>query len=180
MIRLTLLHDFPTATTFHTEAVTLAGSQSLFRVPIDMPAVFDHSHRVRQEDIDGVGHVNNLVYVRWLQDAAVAHSAAQGWPTSAYYELGQGWVVRSHFIEYLSPAFANDEVVVRTWVSEMKRVTSSRRYYIIRVSDGKVLVKAETQWAFVAFTTLQPCRAPEEVVRAFEIPDQPPGADLDC
>ena len=62
MIRLTLLHDFPTATTFHTEAVTLAGSQSLFRVPIDMPAVFDHSHRVRQEDmIVIIGHVREVL-----------------------------------------------------------------------------------------------------------------------
>lgn len=143
-----------------------------------MPAIFDHSHHVRPEDIDGVGHVNNLSYVRWLQDAAVAHSAAQGWPTSAYYELGQGWVVRSHFVEYLSPAFADDKVIVRTWVSEMKRVTSARQYYIFRVCDGKLLVKAETQWAFVNFATLQPCRAPEDVVKSFDIVAEPPDARL--
>ena len=133
----------------------------------------------KKQEMPPFWSVQNAKYPRELV-SGVANLKSQGWPTSAYYEIGQGWVVRSHFIEYLSPAFANDEVVVRTWVSEMKRVTSSRRYYIIRVSDGKVLVKAETQWAFVAFTTLQPCRAPEEVVRAFEIPDQPPGADLDC
>lgn len=144
-----------------------------------MPAVFDHLHSVHDDDIDGVGHVNNLAYVRWLQDAAVAHSAAQGWPTKAYYELGQGWVVRSHFIEYLSPAFADDAVVVRTWVSEMKRATSARKYYIFRVGDGKLLVRAETQWAFVAFKTLQPCRVPESVMQAFVIPTQHPSVVLE-
>mgnify|MGYP003526290200 CR=1 FL=1 len=84
-----------------------------------MPAVFEYQHQVTEAEIDGVGHVNNLAYLRWMQDAAVAHSAAQGWPAKAYYDLGQGWVVRSHFIEYLVPAFAGDEIVVRTWVAAM-------------------------------------------------------------
>jgi acyl-CoA thioester hydrolase len=134
-----------------------------------MPAVFEHQHQVTEDEIDGVGHVNNLEYLRWMQDAAVAHSAAQGWPSQAYYTLGQGWVVRSHFIEYLVPAFSGDEIVVRTWVAEMKRVTSMRRYELVRITDGKQLAVARTNWAFVKFSTLQPCRVPPEVLNAFEI-----------
>jgi acyl-CoA thioester hydrolase len=134
-----------------------------------MPAVFEYPHQVTQNEIDGVGHVNNLAYLRWMQDAAVAHSAAQGWPSKAYYELGQGWVVRSHFIEYLVPAFLGDEIVVRTWIAEMKRVTSIRRYELMRTTDGKQLAVAQTNWAFVRFSTLQPCRVPPEVLNAFEI-----------
>lgn len=140
-----------------------------------MPAVFEYPHRVLAAEIDGVGHVNNLEYIRWLQDAAVAHSAAQGWPARAYHERGQGWVVRSHFVEYLLPAFVNEEVVVRTWIADMKRVTSLRRYEILRVSDGKRLLTAHTNWAYVRFDTHQLCRVPVEVSSAFEIvPDSVP------
>ena len=73
-----------------------------------MPAVFEYHHQVTADEIDRVGHVNNIEYLRWLQNAAIAHSAAQGWPARAYHELGQGWVVRSHYIEYLAPAFPGD------------------------------------------------------------------------
>lgn len=137
-----------------------------------MPAIYEYIHRVRPEEIDNVGHVNNLEYLRWLQSAAVAHSTAQGWSPDAYRQLGQGWVVRSHFIEYLIPAFAEDNIVVRTWVADMKRVTSLRRYQILRVSDGKQLATAATNWAFVKFATHQLCRVPPEIITAFElVPD---------
>jgi acyl-CoA thioester hydrolase len=102
-----------------------------------MPAVYEHRHRVLDREMDTVGHVNNLEYLKWLQDAALAHSAAQGWPADAYRSAGHGWVVRSHYIEYLVPAFADDDIVVRTWIADMKRVTSLRRYEIIRPTDGK-------------------------------------------
>ncbi len=134
-----------------------------------MPAVFEYPHRVSPDEIDGVGHVNNIEYLRWLQDAAVAHSTAQGWPSEAYHRLGQGWVVRTHFIEYLIPAFADDELLIRTWISDMKRVTSLRRYEILRPFDGKKLAVANTNWAFVNFATLQLCRVPAEISGAFEI-----------
>lgn len=137
-----------------------------------MPAIFEYRHQVTPDEIDGVGHVNNIEYLRWMQHAAVAHSTAQGWPSKAYHELGQGWVVRSHFIEYLVPAFSGDEIVVRTWVADMKRVTSMRRYELLRMADGKQLAIASTNWAFVRFATLQPCRVPAEVLNAFElVPD---------
>ena len=137
-----------------------------------MPAVFEYRHQVTADEIDGVGHVNNIEYLRWMQHAAVAHSTAQGWPSKAYHELGQGWVVRSHSIEYLVPAYSGDEIVVRTWVADMKRVTSVRRYELLRSADGKQLAIASTNWAFVRFSTLQPCRVPTDVLNAVElVPD---------
>ena len=134
-----------------------------------MPAIFEFQHHVRPEEIDRVGHVNNLHYLRWLQDAAVAHSAAQGWPSHAYFEHGHGWVARSHFIEYLAPAFVEDNIIVRTWIHDMKRITSMRRYFILRASDGKRLVKAETNLAFVHFSDHQLCRIPVEVSGSFDL-----------
>lgn len=137
-----------------------------------MPAVFEYPVTALPADADMVGHVNNVVYLRWLQDAAVAHAAAQGWPPAAWTQHGSGWVARSHFIEYSGPAFPGDQLLIRTWVVDMKRVTSKRRYVILR--DEQPIVRAETQWAFVSFSTLQPCRIPEPVARAFEIPQPEP------
>jgi len=150
-----------------------ASDVAIDRVEIDhMPAVLEFPLRVTVADLDGViKHVNNLVYLKWMQSAAVAHSAAQGWPAERYQELGAGWVVRSHYIEYLQAAFDDDEIVVRTWVANLKKVTSLRRFQIVRTSGGKeaLLAIAETDWAFIHFATHQPKRIPPEVASAFEI-----------
>jgi len=137
-----------------------------------MPDVFEYLHTVGEESIDGLGHVNNVAYVEWMQSAALAHSAAQGWPGERYRELGLGWVVRSHYIEYLQPAVAGDRIVVRTWVATMKRVTSIRRYHILRAVDQTLLAKAETNWAFVNYRTGQPARIPREVADCFILVEQ--------
>ncbi|MFN5899102.1 MAG: acyl-CoA thioesterase [Planctomyces sp.] len=129
--------------------------------------VFEYELQVVPADLDELGHVNNLVYVKWLLEAAVAHSTALGWSPDAYRALGRGWVVRSHFIEYLGPAFAGDRLVMRTWVSEMKRVTSGRKYELYRSGESVPLLRGETQWAFVIFATHQITRVPAEMVAVF-------------
>jgi acyl-CoA thioester hydrolase len=137
-----------------------------------MPAVFEFSHVVADDELDAViNHVNNLAYLKWMQSAAVAHSAAQGWPADRYRELGSGWVVRTHQIEYLQPALARDSIVVRTWVADLKKVTSLRRYQILRQAEDRetTLAVASTDWAFIHFATHQLKRIPAEVAEAFEI-----------
>jgi acyl-CoA thioester hydrolase len=134
-----------------------------------MPAVYEHHHVVRSDEIDDYGHANNVRYVAWMQSAAVAHSSAQGWTPERYREAGCGWVARTHFIEYLAPAFAQDEIVIRTWVADFKKVTSARRYRMIRARDGTVLARAETNWAFMDLTRAAPRRIPPEVGEAFEV-----------
>jgi acyl-CoA thioester hydrolase len=134
-----------------------------------MPAIFEHSLTVRCEEIDRLGHVNNLAYMAWMIDAAVAHSAAQGWTAERYEQMGAGWVVRSHEIKYVEPAFDSEQIIVRTWVADMTKVASTRRYRIVRAADGKLLAQAATRWAFVDFATGSLRRIPEEVWRAFEL-----------
>ena len=134
-----------------------------------MPAIFAHHHRVRDDEIDEQGHVNNLRYLAWMQTAAIAHSAAQGWTAQSYRDLGAGWVVRSHFIEYRQPAFAADELLVQTWIAGFQKVTSLRRYRIVRPRDEALLALAETNWAFVSFRTRQPRRIPAELTASFEV-----------
>ena len=137
-----------------------------------MPEIFEFEHTVEPDEIDSLGHANNVAYVEWMQSAALAHSAAQGWPQQAHREFGFGWVVRSHSVQYHQPAMVEDRIVVRTWVATMKKVTSIRRYRIIRISDAELLATAETKWAFVNYETGQPARIPPEVAEAFVVVDR--------
>ena len=134
-----------------------------------MPAIFEYHHTVSDDEIDGQGHVGNLAYLKWMQAAAVAHSAAQGWPSERYIEIGAGWVVRSHKIEYLQPAFVNEKIVLLTWVATFKKVTSLRKYKFVRLENDAVLARAETNWAFIGFQRHVPRRVPSDVSKAFEI-----------
>jgi len=137
-----------------------------------MTETFEHLHTVTDNEIDEQGHANNVFYVVWMQDAAIAHSAALGWTAERYLQLGAGWVARSHTIEYLRPAMAGDEIIVQTHVADMKRVTSRRVYRIIRRSDHELLAKAETNWAFIDYATRKPARIPAEVTQAYAIANQ--------
>lgn len=132
-----------------------------------MPAIFEYTHTITDDEIDGQGHVNNLAYIQWLLKAAVAHSKEQGWAWQRYREMGAGWVVRSHWIEYLKPSFANEEVRVLTWVSNFKKITSLRKYKIIRPADGTTLAVAETNWAFIGLEHRVPRRVPDEFRESF-------------
>lgn len=134
-----------------------------------IPGVYEHRHDVAPEEIDELDHVHNLHYLAWALTAARAHSSAVGWPLARYLELGRAWVVRSHAIEYLRPARRGDAVVVRTWVTEMGKVHSRRKYEIVRPADATVLARAETQWVFVDLATQSLGRVPDELRAAFPI-----------
>jgi len=140
-----------------------------------MPRIYVHRLEVPDDVIDVNRHVNNLAYLRWMQDVATAHSAAQGWPLERYRALGAGWFVRSHFIEYHRPAHAGDVLLLRTWVAAMKSSSSLRRYHFQREADRRTIATAQTRWAFVDFASGRPARIPPEVASAFSIvPDDDP------
>jgi acyl-CoA thioester hydrolase len=131
--------------------------------------IYEHRVTVQPGDIDGQGHVNNLVYLKWLQDAAVAHSDQNGWSAQRYHELGVGWVVRSHWIEYLNPAFQNDAVVVTTWIAEMKMTQALRKYRVVRTADQAVLAVAQTNWVFMDMQSKRPRRIDGDMAVAFPV-----------
>jgi acyl-CoA thioester hydrolase len=130
--------------------------------------VYAYAFSVPQEAIDENGHVNNVYYVQWMQDAAVRHYEFIG-GVPPMQALGATWVVRSHQIEYLAPAFAGDEIEVRTWVVNIRRVRSLRRYEFVRKSDGRLLSKGETDWVFVEAVSGRPLAIPEEVSCLFPL-----------
>ena len=134
-----------------------------------MPALFEQVRQVTADEIDGQGHVNNVSYVQWMQDVAVAHSAAQGWNWERYLSEDCGFVARNHFIEYLQPAYADETIVIKTWIADMEKITSRRCYRIVRPSDETLLAVAETKWALLCLSTRRPKRIPPELRDSFEI-----------
>jgi acyl-CoA thioester hydrolase len=134
-----------------------------------MPGVFTKTFTVAKEAIDLNNHVNNLVYLSWMQEVAIQHSDAQGWPMSRYLKTGGGWVVRSHFIKYSHPGLLGDEISIATWVSGASQRSSLRKYLFWRERDQKIIAEAETRWVFVDIKTGRPCLIPQEVRSAFEI-----------
>ena len=121
---------------------------------------------VPPEAVDGNRHVNNVSYVQWMQDAAIGHSNAAGC-TAMTQSAGAIWVVRSHRIEYLNPAFAGEKITVLTWVTDFRRVRSLRRYRFVRRTDQGILARGETDWVFVDAQTGRPRAIPTEIQSAF-------------
>ena len=133
-----------------------------------MTKVYQYLVTVPEEAVDTNGHVNHVHYVQWMQDAAISHSEkAQCSQLTA--SCGATWVVRAHRIEYLRPAFANDQISVLTWVSNFRKVRSLRKYKFVRVSDGAILAQGETDWVFVDVKSARPKVIPDEVKATFEL-----------
>jgi len=109
----------------------------------NFPERFAIGIEVQPEDIDMLGHVNNVVYLRWVQDAAVAH-----WNAIAPEEDREKllWVVRSHEISYRRPAFSGETIRAETWIGSASRYAFDRHTEIINAENGKMLALARTVW----------------------------------
>jgi acyl-CoA thioester hydrolase len=139
--------------------------------PLVQTGIFRDEFMVPPAAIDGNGHVNNVVFVQWMQDVATRHFNSTGC-AEAMRQAGAIWVVRSHTIEYLAPAFAGDRLQVSTWVVNFSRVRSLRRYQFAQASDGKLLVRGETDWVLVNAVSGRPCSIPKSIQRAFVLVEQ--------
>ncbi len=130
--------------------------------------VYRYTFTVPAEALDANGHVNNVQYVQWMQNVAVHHFAAIG-GVEPMQRAGATWVVRSHNIEYLSPAFVGEQIEVRTWVASVRRVRSLRRYEFVRLADDKLLVRGATEWVFVEAKSGRPLSIPLAVAQVFPL-----------
>jgi acyl-CoA thioester hydrolase len=112
---------------------------------------FELPIEVRAADIDALGHVNNVVYLQWVQAALV-------------------WVVVRHEIDYRRPALPGDAVIARTWVGTATKRDFDRHTEILRAADRKVLARARTVWCPIDPRTGRPTRVGDDVRRRFSIP----------
>ena len=121
---------------------------------------------VHPDDIDGQNHVNNTVYLRWVQDVATAH-----WKSLAGADAQEaiGWVVVRHEIDYKMPANLGDEIVLRTWVGQASRLKFERFTEIKRKADGRLLAQARTLWVPIDANTGKPTRVSAEVRARFSV-----------
>ena len=126
--------------------------------------VFQMELTAGPEHIDELGHVNNAVWVQWIQQVAVAHwdAVAEQDFKDAYF-----WVVARHEIDYLRSAVLGDEITARTWIEEAARGARSTRMMQFTGPDGKICVRAKTQWAIIDKALGRPIRVPPEVVAPF-------------
>ena len=125
---------------------------------------FELAFEALPEHIDELGHVNNAVWVQWIQHIAVAHwqSVADPAHDAAYF-----WVVTRHEIDYLRAAFEGDQLTGRTWVGDAPKGARFDRLMSFTGADGKDHVRARTTWAMIDKATGRPARVPREVVENF-------------
>ena len=134
----------------------------------DLPAPHLHRVRAREQDIDGYGHVNNAVYVGWLDEAAWSHSAALGLPAERCLATRRGMAVWRTQLNYVAAAFAGDEVEAATWiVASDGRLRVDRRFQLRRASDGRTLVRALVHYVCIDLDTGRPRRMPPEYASAY-------------
>ena len=125
---------------------------------------FEFNFQVKETEIDELNHVNNVNYLNWVQLAANKH-----WVFLSNSEIDSEfvWVVLRHEIDYISPAFLNENITVKTWIGETYGVKSERFVEIKR--EGELLTKAKTIWCLLNKKTLKPTRIPENILRLLAI-----------
>jgi acyl-CoA thioester hydrolase len=134
---------------------------------VSAPDTFRLDLVVGDGDIDVCGHASKIAFVSWIQDAAMAHSAAVGLDLDAYRRLGAVFVVVRHEIDYLRPALRADELEARTWISSVMAAKCLRATELVRKRDEQVVARGVTTWGFVAFETGRPKRISDDVRAAF-------------
>jgi len=132
----------------------------------DDRSAFEVPLTVLPADIDELGHVNNIVYLRWVQEAAVAHWRVLAPPQA---QAAVAWVVLRHEIDYSRAAVLGDELFARTWVGVASGLSFERHTEIVRRGDGRVLARARTQWCPVDMQSGRPRRVDDELRRLFAV-----------
>jgi acyl-CoA thioester hydrolase len=130
---------------------------------LSMARDFAYRFRVRHDELDSFGHLNNAVCVKYMQEAAIQASADAGYSLQWYEERGVAWVIRRLEIRYYLQVRYGDELEVRTWISECGRSTCVREYDVTRTIDGARVARGRALWVYIDSRRGQPVRLPEEI-----------------
>ena len=135
--------------------------------PPPPPGVFRMNTRVRWQDIDPQGHVNNAAYLSFIEDCAFQVIAAHRWPVQRMTEAGFAILIRRHQVQYLQQAYLDDELEIATWASEIKRSTALRHYTVQRISDGAMLARVHSLGVWIDLKQQRPVRIPADFLQDF-------------
>ena len=127
------------------------------------PKIFKKKIQVQESHLDELRHVNNVVYLQWVQDIAKDHWATL---TTNAIELKYYWVVIDHFIQYKNPALLHDLISAITFVSSNKGVKSMREVQFFK--EGMLLAHAKTNWCLLDRKSGRPIRIPDELINLFQ------------
>ena len=142
-----------------------------------MPLTHTRTFRVRFGECDAYGHVSNINYVRYMQEAAFEASAAGGYDFARYQTLGQYWLARETQVDYLKPLVYGDTFEVKTWVADFRRVRSRRAYEFRKTGEGELAARATTDWVYIDNATQRPVTVPPDMIAAFWPEGAPPPAE---
>jgi acyl-CoA thioester hydrolase len=134
----------------------------------DLPTPFVIDLSVVADDIDGLGHANNAVYVSWLERCAWRHSQSLGLDLVEYRRLDRAMAVVRHEVDYLASAYEGDELQVATWIIESdQKLRMSRHFQLIRPADGVTLLRAKTTFVCIELSSGKPKRMPQEFLDGY-------------
>jgi len=134
----------------------------------DHPRPFTLHTRVTAEDIDGLNHTNNTVYVKWCEQVAWAHSVSLGLDLNSYQQLNRAMAITRAEYNYLRASHEGQEVVAGTWITQWdKKLTMKRHFQIIRIEDGATLLRANMLFACIDLTSGRPRRMPQEFIEGY-------------
>ncbi len=133
-----------------------------------MHAIFDLKIQVKPEHIDTLGHVNNVVYMHWMQDVATAHIEALGLGLEQYQQLQHAMVAVEHQVQYRKAAFLGDEIILRTWLYDINALYSFRQYAFYRAKDQSLLFVGNTKWACIELASGRPKRMSPTFLQAYQ------------
>ena len=134
----------------------------------DMSSVFDLKIKVKPEHIDVLGHVNNVVYVQWMQDVASAHIETLGVGLDQYLEMKHAMVAVEHHVQYRKAAMLDDDVILRTWLYEINALYSFRQYAFFNAKDHSLLFTGNTKWACIEIASGRPKRMSPTFIQAYQ------------
>lgn len=134
----------------------------------DHPDPYTFFTRVQPEDIDGLNHTNNTVYVKWCERVAWSHSVHLGLDLERYRALDRAMAITHSEYDYLQASREGDEVVAGTWITSWdRRLTMERRFQVIRLDDGVTLLRAAMRFACIELSSGRPRRMPEEFLLGY-------------
>ncbi|WP_410211184.1 acyl-CoA thioesterase [Aquirhabdus sp.] len=144
-------------------------NQSSHQATATQSAVFQKIYTVQPADIDGLGHMNNTVYLKLMEDLAWSHSNVLGITVEDFQRLGYAMVAREHHMTYLAALFPNEQVQMETWLDNNNALNLHRYYRFTRLSDQKLAFEGHTHWVCIAIDTGRPHRMPPEFKVAYGV-----------
>jgi acyl-CoA thioester hydrolase len=141
-----------------------------------MPRTYTCSFPIRYYECDPYGHVGSANYLRFATQAATEASADAGYDRAEYDALGTLWLIREAGLDYLRPVSYGETLMVKTWVSDFRRVRSRREYEMTVAGTGELAVRAYSDWIYLSVESGQPARIPETLLSAF-LPESAPTAE---